>query len=355
MTAQRQTVFWLGLMLGLLVFVWLLGSILLPFVLGMAIAYFLDPLVAWLHQHRVPRALAAAGIMVGFFGLVTTAVIFLAPIVVEQMTSLVQRLPDLFAWARDAVLPYVNSFLTRVGVTRVPTLAQPSAELVQRFATLLSGFAAGLLSQGLAFVNVLALLAVTPLVAFYLLRDWPKVVAEVDGWLPRSHAPTIHAELRKIDQVLAGFARGSATVCLLQAAYYAITLSLLGVDFGLVIGLVAGAISFVPYLGAFFGFASSVGVALYQFWPNWPRVAVVGAVFLLGQILQDYVLVPRLVGDQVGLHPLWVIFGVLAGGTLFGFVGVLLAVPACAVIGVLVRFAVSRYKGSPLYLGGTGA
>jgi predicted PurR-regulated permease PerM len=192
---------------------------------------------------------------------------------------------------------------------------------------------------------------VTPLVAFYLLRDWPRIVARIDGWLPRAHAATIREQARAIDVVLAGFARGAAIVCAALAVFYGVALSAVGLDFALLIGLVAGGLSFVPYLGAGLGLASSLGVALYQFWPDWVRVLVVLGIFMAGQIVSDYVLTPRLVGDRVGLHPLWVIFGVFAGGALFGFAGMLLAVPACAVIGVLARFALARYQASPLYTG----
>lgn len=354
MTAHRQVLFWLGILLVFAVLLWLLSSILLPFVLGMAIAYFLDPLVGWLEKQGVRRSLASGGIIVGFFGVVGLILLFLLPVLVTQVTGLIQRIPDLFARLRDSILPLANQLLARFGA-RVAPLAAPSAgEMLQKSASVLGGFLLGVVSGGLALVNVIALLAITPLVAFYMLRDWPKVLEEIDGWLPREHAETIHEQVRKIDAVLAGFARGAATVCLVQGAYYAIALTLVGLDFALVIGLTAGAISFVPYLGTAFGFISSVGVALYQFWPDWVRVVVVGVVFLIGQLLQDYILTPRLVGEQVGLHPLWVMLGVLAGGALFGFVGILLAVPACAVIGVLVRFAISQYRESEFYRGPDG-
>jgi len=195
------------------------------------------------------------------------------------------------------------------------------------------------------------LLAITPLVAFYLLRDWPKLVAEIDAWLPRQHADTIRAQARAIDVVLAGFARGTAIVCATLALYYATALTILGVESGLVIGLIAGAVSFVPYLGTLGGAAAAVGVAAYQFWPHWGRIVAVFGVFALGQFLNDYVLTPKLVGDKVGLHPLWVLFALFSGGALLGFAGVVIAVPAAAVIGVLARFAIARYRESPLYGG----
>jgi predicted PurR-regulated permease PerM len=211
--------------------------------------------------------------------------------------------------------------------------------------------AAALLGQGIALVNVLALLSVTPLVSFYLLRDWPKFLSHIDRLLPRDHADAIRAEAREADRVLAGFARGAALVCALLAVFYAVALSIVGLDFGLLIGIVAGALSFVPYLGALVGFGASVGMALVQFWPDWIRVAIVGGIFVFGNVVSDYVVTPRVVGDRIGLHPLWVLFGFFAGAALFGFVGMLVAVPACALIGVVARFAIRRYEASALYQG----
>lgn len=350
MTVQRRMAFWLALLAGLGASLWLLSSILLPFVLGIAIAYFVDPLVARLERLGLSRAVASGGIVVGWFGIASLALLVLVPVVVEQTTGLVARLPDLIAWAHRGLLPVVNRLIEKLGTPITALPSPPAAEILQRAAGVGGDVLRRVLAEGLAAVNLLSLLALTPLVAFYLLRDWPKVLREIDGWLPRQHAAVIREQLGKIDAVLAAFARGAATVCLIQAAFYAITLTLVGLDFGMIIGLTAGVISFVPYLGAIFGIVSAVSVALYQFWPEWPHVALVAALFLTGQLVQDYVLTPRLIGDQVGLHPLWVIFGVLAGGALFGFVGILLAVPACAVIGVLVRFTIARYKQSPLYI-----
>lgn len=359
MTGQRQALFWLALLAVFGLALWLLSSILLPFVLGMAIGYFLDPLVGAIERRGVARAWASGAIIVAFFALGGLLMLLVVPAVVEQSSSLAKHLPALLAALEERLEPLLElpilDVITRgaggAGGAPAGGIAPPMAEVASKIAQIAGSLLGGLLSGGLAVVNLLALLGVTPLVAFYLLRDWPRVIAEVDGWLPREHAETIREQARRIDAVLAGFARGAATVCLALGAFYALALSLVGLDFGLIIGLSAGAVSFVPYLGVIFGLVSSVGVALYQFWPDWIPVAVVLGIFLVGQILSDYVLTPRLVGERVGLHPLWVIFGVLAGGALFGFVGVLLAVPACAVIGVLVRFAIGRYRTSPLYLG----
>ena len=345
----RQALFWFAILAGFVLILWVLKGILLPFVLGMAIAYFLDPVADRLVALRVPRSVAAGLIIVAFFLIATLLLMLIVPTIVEQATMLVRALPRYVAAATETLKPLVARVLTRVSTSPPTDLTQPLAA-AQSMAGVAGHLLNEALSRGFAFVNSVALLAVTPLVAFYLLRDWEKVVESVDGWLPRAHAEIIRTQLREIDWVLAGFARGTATVCLALAAFYATALSLVGLDFGLTIGLTAGLVSFIPYIGTLFGLVTSVGVALYQFWPDWPHVVVVLFVFFAGQILNDYVLIPRLVGERVGLHPLWVMFGLFAGGTLFGFVGLLIAVPVCAVIGVVTRFAITRYKQSPLYL-----
>jgi predicted PurR-regulated permease PerM len=344
MTARNHLVFWLSLLAAFVLFVWLLADVLLPFVLGMAIGYLFDPIVARLERRGVPRATTAAVLILGSYAIGITALVLLVPVVAAQAAALWAQLPALV----DAALGQVRGVLARFGaVGGAPGMSAGSA--VEKLAGPLAGFATGLLGQGLALLNLTLLLAITPLVAFYLLRDWPHVVREVDGWLPRAHALTIRAQAREIDRVLSGFVRGTAILCAAQAVFYGAALSLVGLEYGLVVGLAAGLLSFVPYLGAAAGLIASGGLALWQFWPSWSRVLLVLGVFVVGQVGQDYVLAPRLLSSRVGLHPLWVIFAMLAGGALFGFVGVLLAVPAVAAIGVLARFAVERYKQSPLY------
>jgi predicted PurR-regulated permease PerM len=341
--ARDHLVFWLSLLAAVALLLWLLSDVLLPFVLGMAIGYLFDPVVAGLERRGVPRAVTAAGLILGSYAIGITTFVLLFPVVASQAAALWAQLPSLV----DAATAQLRTFLARFGAA---TGAAPGGAM-ERLAGPIAGFATGLVGQGLALLNVAMLLAITPLVAFYLLRDWPKVVAHVDGWLPRAHAETIRAQAGEIDRVLAGFVRGTSILCVAQAAFYALALSLAGLDYGLVVGLIAGLLSFVPYLGAGIGLVASGGLAIWQFWPSWTRVLLVLGIFALGQIGQDYLLAPRLLATRVGLHPLWVIFAVLAGGALFGFLGVLLAVPTVAAIGVLARFALGRYRASPLYRG----
>jgi predicted PurR-regulated permease PerM len=351
MTVQRQAKLWLIILAVSLLLLWLLSTILLPFVLGMAIGYFLDPVADRMERWGLSRTVSAAVIIVGFFTIGTVAFILLLPTVIEQVVGLVARMPEYFSALFDLGRSLWERALSVLDPIEVNQLKAPLASAVQRMAELLASLLNGVFDRSLKIVNVLTLLSVTPLVAYYLLRDWPKVVDTVDGWLPIEHAETIRAQARAIDQVLAGYVRGVATVCLSLAAFYAVALTVVGLNFGLTIGLIAGAISFIPYVGTFVGLVTSVGVAALQFWPDQVMIAVVLGIFMAGQVLTDYVLTPRLVGDRIGLHPLWVIFGLFAGGALFGFVGILLAMPVCAAIGVLTRFAIGQYKESELYLG----
>jgi predicted PurR-regulated permease PerM len=215
--------------------------------------------------------------------------------------------------------------------------------------TFLASAVTGVIGGGFALFNVLTLAIVTPVVAFYLLRDWPRAVGMIDSWLPRRYAGTIRAQAREVDRILSAWVRGQALCCLLLALYYALALSLAGLDLGLIVGIAAGLLSFIPYVGSITGGVTAIALALAQF-PSWRGVIVIGCVLVIGQILEGYVIYPRFLGDRVELPAVWVIFALFAGGAAFGFLGVMLAVPVAATIGVLCRFWLRRYLRSPLYL-----
>ena len=351
MTVQRQLQIWAITLLVLLVFLWAFSSILLPFIAGLVLAYFLDPVADGLERLGLPRLAAALVIVVSSILILVLAMVILAPMLSDQVArfatdlpllikTLVQRFNELAPqWMKDAV---AQSGADVQG--SVTGIAGKAAEwILALLATLLSG--------GMALVNLVSLLVVTPIVAFYLLEDWDRMVAKVDSWLPRDHVEAVRALGRDINTAMAGFIRGQGTVCLLLGAFYAIGLSLSGLKFGLAIGLVAGFLTFIPYAGALFGGALAVGVALVQFWPDqWSILLVIG-IFLLGQFIEGNVLSPKLVGKSIGLHPVWLMFALFAFGYAFGFVGLLLAVPMAAAAGVLVRFGLQHYLNSKLYLG----
>jgi predicted PurR-regulated permease PerM len=207
------------------------------------------------------------------------------------------------------------------------------------------------LTSAASLLNVAVLLVIVPVVAFYLLYDWDNMIAKVDELLPRDHAPVIRRLAGQVDQTLASFVRGMGTVCLVLGTYYAVALMLVGLQFGLVVGFIAGLITFIPYVGALVGGALAIGLALFQFWGDWLAIGMVAGIFGIGQVLEGNVLTPKLVGSSVGLHPVWLIFALSVFGALFGFVGMLVAVPVAASIGVLVRYAAEQYKASRLYKG----
>lgn len=348
MTREKQAAYWF---VGLALFFWalvVLGDILLPFVFGLAIAYFVDPAADRLEDWGLPRWAAATLLTVLFIFGVVAFVLLLVPLLQSQVVNLASRLPDY----AEALRRHADQLLALAE-------AKLSAEDYEKIRGAVGGFAGDtvawlgkllgrLWSGGLALVNLLSLALITPIVTFYLLRDWDLIVARVDKLLPRHQASTLRELAREIDETLAGFARGQAMVCFLLGIFYAIALSFAGLEFGLVVGLATGLISFIPYFGAIFGGLISIGLAFAQF-DDWTRIAIVAAIFAVGQVMEGNFITPKLVGDRVGLHPVWMIFALLAGGALFGFLGVLLAVPAAATIGVLARFAVARYVASPLY------
>ncbi len=350
MTAARQYRFWLAGLLLALVALYLLRGVLLPFVAGLALAYFLDPLCDRLEKWGCGRALATTIVLIGFGVFVVAVLLLLIPLIQSQIVGLIAGLPAIAAGVVARVEPLLRLADEHLSPGEIANLKSALGSQAGSIVRWIGAAFATVLTSGLALVNILSLVFITPVVTFYMLRDWDRLVARIDGCLPRDHAEVIRAQARLIDQTLAGYARGQATVCLVLGAFYATGLSLVGLGYGLIVGLLAGLLSFVPYVGTITGFVTSMGLAFAQF-SDPLSIGLVFGIFLIGQVLEGYVLTPRLVGNRIGLHPVWVIFALLAGGTLFGFAGVLLGLPAAAVVGVLTRFALGRYMDSPYYRG----
>jgi predicted PurR-regulated permease PerM len=340
MTLQKQASFWLLALLAFIGFLWLLQDILLPFIAGFVLAYFLDPVADALERLKIPRVLATLMILSVAIAAVADQALKLAQDLPALAQALVARLDEITPQA-------LKDMLAKAGGTSTGSLGDVAGKATGWVATVIQSVWSG----GMALVNVLSLLIITPIVAFYLLADWDKLVAKVDSWLPRDHVEEVRAIARNIDGAMAGFIRGQGTVCLLLGLFYAIGLSLAGLKFGLAIGLGAGLLSFVPYVGAIIGGVLAIGVGLVQFWPDYSAVLLIIGIFVAGQFIEGNFLSPKLVGGSVGLHPVWMMFALLAFSYLFGFVGLLLAVPLAAVVGVLVRYGISRYLGSKIYTG----
>ncbi|MFI4986639.1 MAG: AI-2E family transporter [Alphaproteobacteria bacterium] len=346
----RELRFWLGGFIVAALTLYVLRGVLLPFVAGMALAYMLDPVVDRLEHWGISRALATAIITAAFGLIVALALFLLLPALQSQISGFAKRLPHYLDLLRDSISIWVQRIEMRIDPQDAERLRAAAGEFSGKAVSWLGSLLTSLWSGGLALVNLISLIVITPVVTFYLLRDWEKLVERVDGWLPREHAAAIRSVMRQIDATLAGFARGQAIVCLFLGAFYSIGLSLVGLDFGLVVGIGAGILSVIPFVGTVGGFIASVLLALLQF-SDWRWVAATAGVFLLGHLIEANFLSPKLIGERVGLHPVWIIFALLAGGALLGFVGVLLAIPVAASIGVLARFGLERYLASPLYKG----
>ena len=345
--------FWLAAAAAFLLVLWLLNDILLPFVVGMFVAYLLAPVVVRLQRLGLSRTMATTAVTVVAVLLSVAIVMAVLPPLFGQLQALIVKAPEYFVKATLRIQPLLEPLLARLGLEppSVQDLQSQAAQWAGKAFSIAGGVAGGVAQGGVAIINLLGLLFITPVVTFYLLRDWEKILAAVDSGLPLDHADTIRKLARESDSAIAGYVRGQALVCLCLGSIYAIGLTLVGLQFGLVIGLVAGAISFIPFVGTFVGAVMAIGMALAQFPPEWMGVVKVAAVFLFGQALEGNVLSPKLVGDRVGLHPVWIMFALLAGGSLFGFVGILVAVPTAAIIGVIVRHLLRRYRESDIYRG----
>jgi predicted PurR-regulated permease PerM len=348
--ALRQVYFWLATLAVVVLALWLLSPILLPFVAGLAIAYLLTPLTDRFERLGVNRLAAALIIITVVVLALVYMILLVVPILGAQLTSFIVAIPGyvskLQTLLSDQNRPWVQKLL---GAGFNPD--KSISDLVTQGVSWLTTFLQSLWSGGRALVSVFSLVVITPVVAFYLIYDWHHMISTVDGWVPRHQRVTVHELAHEIDNAIAGFVRGQTAVCLILGSFYALALTVTGLNFGLLIGLISGLITFIPYVGSMTGLVLGLGVAIAQFWPEWTPVVTVLGIFLFGQFLEGYLLAPKLVGENVGLHPVWVIFALLAFGYLFGFVGLLVAVPLAATIGVLTRFALRRYLQSSLYTG----
>jgi predicted PurR-regulated permease PerM len=348
---QRQVVFWLAALFIFVLVLWLLSEILLPFIAGAAIAYLLTPLTDRIERLGVNRLLAALLIITLVVLVLVYLILLVAPILGGQLSSFIDSVPGyvtkLQSLLSDPSRPWVQKIL---GAGFSPD--KSITDLVTQGVGWLTTFLKSLWSGGRALVSLFSLVVVTPVVAFYLIYDWHRMIRTVDGWVPLHQRATVRQLAREIDAAIAGFVRGQSAVCLILGSFYAVALTLSGLNFGLLIGLISGLITFIPYVGSMTGLILSLGVAVAQFWPEYSSILTVLGIFVVGQFLEGNLLSPKLVGESVGLHPVWLIFALLAFGYLFGFVGLLVAVPLAATIGVLARFALRRYLESSLYTGG---
>ncbi len=353
MTLRTQVLIWVGFTVVVIFALWLFRPILLPFVVGIALAYILNPLVNIIERARIGRGWATALVLLGVLSVIVGVFFIVTPLIASQVGGLVLRLPGYFGELNELVRTMAPQLTEWLGPERTAQLQASLAQFLGSGVEFIGNLTAQLLQSGITVFSTLAFIIITPVVAFYLLLDWEGMVKGIDDLLPREHRREIRTVLDQIDRSMAGVFRGQGSVILVLIIYYTTALSLTGLNFGFVIGLITGLFSFIPFFGFLTGFVLSMGIALVQFAPegNWWFVIIVLAVYLIGQFLEGNVLYPRLVGQSININPVWLMFALFAFGLLFGFVGLILAVPLAAITATLTRYAVKRYKDSALYKG----
>ncbi len=323
----------------------------LPFVVGMVLAYLLDPVADRLEKWKFSRLWATISVMVVVILLFVGALLLVVPLLIQQVAGLAEKLPTYVSQLQALANQWLPNIYSFVGAERVAQFEDEISQFLGQGLGIAGNLLAQIMQSGMTMLNIIGLLVITPVVAFYLLADWDNIVKRADNLLPRDYQDEIRDVFKNIDKAMAGVIRGQSSVVFLLAIFYALSLTLVGLNFGFAIGLIAGLLSFIPYVGFFVGFLLSIGVALVQFWPDYIMVVAVFAIFMVGQFLEGNILYPKLVGKNIGIHPVWLMFALFACGLIFGFVGLLLAVPLVAIIGVLVRFGIEKYEKSTLYLG----
>jgi len=346
LSAREQWTWWGAGFVLLLIFLWYMGNAIAPYVVGAALAYILDPWADWLEDHGLSRLMATVIIMAFLTLVFVVGVLLVLPVIFDQAQAFVKAAPGLFESLRDFLSKrFPGSF--EEGGALYNAWADVQARIKESGLTL----ANGVLGSLFGVFDFLMLVIVSPIVAAYLLFDWNRLVEKVDSWLPRQHRHTIRGIIRDIDVSLSNFMRGQLSVVSILAVFYAVALGILGLNFGIFVGMFAGMISFIPFIGSILGGTLAIGLALFQFWGEWHWIIAVGAVFLIGQAVEGNVLTPWLVGGSIKLHPVMLMFALSAFGTLFGFVGLMIAVPVAAALAVIARFIMGQYLDGRLYQG----
>lgn len=348
MVEKKQTIFWIVITCILFLAIYTLSSVLMPFVAGMILAYLLDPLVDRVEKIGMRRSLSTFFVLTIFFVCSAGSSLLLLPVILNQLSNLTSFLPTLISNLEPFIRQVRSLVDNAIKADNSNQLSLPVADILNWA----GGFLTEIISSSLAFANLLSLVIITPIVAFYLLRDWDLIINKVKSWMPITQKVRIVEQVVKVDKSLSALVRGQGTVCLILALYYSVSLTAVGLQFGMLIGIFAGIVSFIPFVGAILGAIFSIGFSIIQFEVYTPILLVAG-IFLVGQVLEGNFLTPKLIGEAVGLHPVWVIFALLTGATLFGFLGVLLALPIAVVVAVLIRFSLRSYLESEIYSGET--
>lgn len=345
---NSKLIFWGSLVIILGIFTYSVESILSPFIASIIIAYFLDPLTAKLEKFGIKRYFTVLIIVSIFILFMTFLLIKIAPPLFEQIQQFITNIPKYDNYVSTKIISFSNNFINQMDSNLSKEIEQQLSNLSTKFFDYLGIIIRGIFNSGIAVINILSLILFTPILVFYLLRDWPIIIKNFNQLLPINSKKLIHNQLRQIDNVLSAYVRGQINICILLSIFYIFSLGILGLNYYLLIGLLSGWLTIIPYLGFILGGSLCVIVALLQYSDlNYVYIAL--AIFLFGHIIEAYILVPKLIGNKVGLHPVWVLFALMSGGVLFGFWGVFFAIPIAAIAAVLIRTALKIYLSSQMY------
>lgn len=349
MTKTNKNILWsLGLVALITLFFWVFKPILTPFAVGIVIAYLLNPLVEKLEAIKVNRKLGSAFLLLIFFMFFGLILALSVPSLVREVSELATQFPNWLSSLKEKASPLLQELEPYTGEITTETLKDTMNNLSGRIAAVALAIVSQIASGGMAIIGMLALIAFIPIVAYEMMVNWPKIVERTQDLIPVKYRPTVMNLTFDIDQKISGFIRGQLSVCFILAVFYVIALSLVGLNYAFIIGILTGLMSFIPMVGALIGLLACTVVAWFQF-QDVVMLGLVVGIFFIGQILEGSFLVPKIIGDKIDLHPVWVMFALSACGLLFGFLGLLLALPLAAIAGVLVRFATQRYKQSSYF------
>ncbi len=359
MRIEWQIVFWFAALACLVMLLWLFNGVILPFAAAFVIAYLLDPLAVHLQRLGLNRLAATLVILFGFVIVLALILVLIVPALTHQFAAFIQALPALLNKLQGLIAgaasklnsDFATPLLRKLGLrsTSMPDIKTSLSDIAGQAAGWFGGALNSVVSHGAALISLASLLVVTPVVAFYMLLDYHRMIAAVDNLIPPRYRGVVHQLAHQIDTTMSGFLRGQSLVCLFLGLWYGLGLTIVGVNFGLLIGITGGFLSFIPYVGSMTALIAAAIISLVQGWPHWTLFASAVGVVVVGQFLEGNVISPKLVGDKVGLHPVWLMFALLAFGSLLGFTGLIIAVPVAAAVGVLLRFAVQQYRASELY------
>ena len=344
-----KIIFWLLLISGLTIFSILIANTILPFFIAFTLAYILEPLIDTLYtKYKFPRSIIVYTILITFLSSVIILLTLVLPLLYHQIALLIGKIPVYKTYLQSELIPQLTNKLHTIDPTIADKIQSSSQTFINNTMSMLGKIVNNIWEYTMATINVLVLLFLVPIILLYLLRDWPKIIKHLEELLPLAKKELISILLSNINQLLSAYVRGQLNICFLLAAFYCIGLSIIGIDFGLLLGIISGVLIIVPIIGTVISIAIAIAIGYFTFGCTIKIVYII-ALYIVGHIMESYIMTPKIIGSKIGLHPLWIIFSVFASGNLFGFIGIFFAIPIAGIIKVLLCYAIDVYKSSAIY------